>query len=229
MTLKPDGCTWSTTSDADSDIVIDGTNVPYCSKEVGLRLLRCSVLFTARTNAAVDENFNKLWAAYHAQYRLWAATRQNIPTPLLKKMRLRFLEKLATDNLYWGAESWTPTADDLRRLKATQLKMYRRVLQLEPQEGESRQGYHTRTAYEARTWMADIKATAWDDQLLLTNHRWGGHIARSHPSRWIRRTTEWRNAAFRELTKAKNHGELHTGHRYRYWRWEADIAAWAPH
>ena len=107
---------------------------------------------------------------------------------------MKLFDATVTETVLWAAESWTPRAEELRRLKATQSAMLRRIVGCGRQEGEQWVDWVQRATHKAREHAGSAGLKEWAPEHFRRKWKWASRVATSSCSSWVRKVTIWRDS-----------------------------------
>ena len=97
-----------------------------------------------------------------------------------RRKRIQLCERAMRPVLMYSACNWHLALTRKKTLKATQLKVYHKLLGCFRVQGETREQYNRRTAYLARHEMRMVEARPWDEVAEQQRWNWLGHLARGN-------------------------------------------------
>ena len=117
------------------------------------------------------------------------------------KQRLRLFNAVVGRSLLWGAESWTLTVAEKRRVRSLQRSMLRRFAGPKRQADEDFLVWIRRSTRAAVLAAESAGVRCWRIEHPRAKWSWAGHLARMGGYRahsWAYKTTFWRDAAWKE-------------------------------
>ena len=126
-----DECSWSTTNkDAGFDIAVNGTVVKYSAPDIGFTVLGTKTTFNDNYDSELKNRISRAWGAYCKHNDLLKRFNTS-----LRKI-IDFLLKVVAGGLFWCAGSWKLTVQQESKLRSTQRRMIRGLLNLRKTDAE---------------------------------------------------------------------------------------------
>ena len=127
--------------------------------------------------------------------KFWAMRQLLMSHGFSLKKRLELFESTVSGTILWASESWTPRAEELKRLQATQNAMLRTIVNVRRADEETYIDWIVRSTHKAREIAVSAGATLWAQAHFWKKWRWAGHVARMTWDQWVPKVTRWRDAA----------------------------------
>ena len=167
---------------------------PVVDPGEGFSLLGAAFTLEGGTSREVKKRIDIAWGKFH---QIWHLLRRRSAS---LRRRLRLFNAVVGRSFLWGAESWTLTAVEKRRIRSMQRAMLRRFAgprRLPEEDFIPWIRRSTKIATEAAT---SAGVNCWVEDHLRSKWRWAGHLARMReyrPDSWAVKATFWRDSAWK--------------------------------
>ena len=175
--------------------VEEGFSIEVLPHGACLDLLGTKLSLQDPTGSEITHRIATGWSKFCALNKM--LTRKNFS---LNK-RLKLFHSTVSGTVLWGAESWTPRVEELRRLRATQNAMLRRIVCCGRAEGEDWVEWAKRATRQARRLAQNVGAKEWVCEHFVKKWKWAGHLARMHASEWALLVTGWRDSSWQAAVR----------------------------
>jgi len=205
-----------------SSLQVGELEFPIVSAWEGFLLLGTRFTLEGGTSREVQKRIGIAWGKFH---QIWHLLRHRSAS---LRQRLRLFNAVVGRSLLWGAESWTLTMAEKRKIRGMQRSMLRRFAGPRRQPDEDFVVWirrATRAAIEAAT---SAGVNCWVIDHLKAKWCWAGHLARMGDYRensWAYKATFWRDSAWKSEYVA---GPLYSmrplrSRAGRWGRWEDEL------
>ena len=133
--------------------------------------------------------------------------------------------------LFWCAWSWDLTQVQLARLRATQLRMIRKMVGSRRLDEENLCEYTIRSARTVKNLMRKHCVQQWDADYHRLQFSWGGQLARMATKcseRLTYQVLKHRDIAWIHTTSEQFGGNQQHGRKLHTWRWERCFMKYSP-
>jgi hypothetical protein len=137
------------------------------------------------------------------------------------KKRLKLFASTVSGTILWAAESWTPRAAELEKLRVTQNAMLRKIVNIKRAGEETYVEWLVRSTHKANDIAASVGISSWVHTHFMKKWNWAGHVARMPCDRWASKVTHWRDAASGEFGMS-----LKRPARRRWMKFEGPLRRW---
>ena len=130
--------------------------------------------------------------------KFWAMKRLLLNQNVLLKKRLRLFDACISSSVLWCTRSWTPRADELRKLHTAQNRMLRRMCGTKRRPDEPWIDWLQRATHKARAQAVEARVRDWANAHSQYKWAWAGHVARRPTSTWLWRVCMWRDSQWKQ-------------------------------
>ena len=167
---------------------------PVVSPTDGFDLLGTTYTLEGGTSRELQRRISIAWGKFH---QIWHLLRHRSAS---LRQRLRLFNAVVGRSLLWGAESWTLTVTEKKRIRSMQRSMLRRFAGPRRQTDEDFLTWIRRSTRAAVEAAAAAGVRCWVKEHLRAKWSWAGHLGRMgqyRPTSWAFRSTFWRDAAWK--------------------------------
>ena len=170
--------------------IAEGFSIEVLPPGENLELLGTALSLVDPTGEEITNRIAVGWRKF------WAMKHLLLNKSFSIKKRLRLFDTTVAECILWSTESWTPRAEELRRLRVTQHTMLRRIVGCGRAEEETWVDWIQRATCKARRLARDSAVKEWAPEHFKRKWRWAGATANKDPNEWVWKVTEWRDAAW---------------------------------
>ena len=134
--------------------------------------------------------------------------------------RFKLFDSTVTSSVMWCAESWTPRADELQRLKVAQRAMIRRIHGGRRVPEEPWLEWIRRVTPKALQIAKDAKVRDWVNMHFERKWNWAGHIARRPCIALTSKVSFWRDSVWQDIEQEMGSQRTLRPSRRRWMRFE---------
>ena len=213
---------WCTTS-PDSwrgELFVNDEIIKRKPRAIGIKALGVQVSFDGRCGLEMEKRVDRAWAAFYSRKHLLLCHSAAVSA------RIKLLEKLVPNTLFWCAGSWCPTHNDLKKLWSVQLAMLRKIVRVRPRPLEDMASFMPRCTRTCRHFLEYVGGMRWDTRVHIYISRFAGNVSRiqSHdPARLTVQAMHWRNQRWLDIVAGSNGGRQLHCRKLKVWRWERTL------
>ena len=112
---------------------------------------------------------------------------------------MRLFDSTVAECVLWGTESWTPRAEELRRMSVAQQTMLRRIVGSGRRKDEPWSDWIQRATGRARQVARSAAVKEWVPEHFRRKWNWAGKVARTPLTEWVYKVTSWRDSSWQAM------------------------------
>ena len=198
-------------------VIEEGFSVEILAEESVLVLLGTVLSLTDTTKHEIDNRLAAGWKLF------WGMKRVLLNKKVSINCRLRLFDATVGSCVTWCCESWTPRAEELRKLETARRSMLRKIVSPGRGPTEDWLDWIRRATHKALDWATRASVKEWDCFHCERKWRWAGHVARRSADTWLYRVSTWRDSAWQVLSaELGGSRELRPSTR-RWMKWEDQL------
>jgi hypothetical protein len=195
-------------------ILTEGFAVEVLEADANLSLLGTVLSLTDCTKHEIDHRIGSGWRMF------WGMKALLLNQKVSVNRRLRLFDSTVGSSVTWCCESWTPRADERRKLETARRSMLRKIVGTRRAPTEEWVEWIIRATHKALELSTRAGVREWGAFHHARKWMWAGHVARSCADGWLYRVTVWRDSAWQRLTEDMGLQRDVRPSRRRWMKWE---------
>ena len=178
-----------------------------------LKFLGTDVDLSDASGAAIQNRIDAAWRCF------WSLKQLLLNRKVSVNRRLKLFDATVSSVALYCCQSWTPRAEEFRKLEVTRRSMLRRIVGTRRGSEESWLEWMVRVTRKAVDMASSQHVRQWQHAHLKSKWQWAGHVARRPDTSWLWRVTVWRDQEWQSFFTDLGMARPLRPSRRRWMRW----------